>query len=838
MVLPSLSANRRCIEEEFMLTIAAVVLSAATLSQAGPDAVMEFGNGLKLQVRQGREEYWLQDRLIAISSGPAWESATQERGQLILRRGQESKRIRAGVGAFSVSAMQTGFGPGPIVSLKLAAPAGDANGAESAVPDYLWTSSSFTVAGSNGQIRLEIDARQWSRFRSGASAIRWTPGSRLEWSPGRQTGKWEAFYSLSLDPSSHRQAWNTPASSGAQVAPFEFFTRGIYDFRRPVGEVPALAQRPKPPIPLQWWTDQWPLGKVGAPDGKGRVTWTRQANLARAAWGMAWWSRRQGQPSWLDRAEQTMRLLLSSPGSELPGGYVITTNQFVPASLSDQADTALWLRQWAELLPNSSLNGEAERRLAAFETRLAAARAMTPTMILYAASLPDTPGNRTLRAKALSGLRVGARGQTLAEASDLARAAARLAPGDPGLAGSRLESWARGSFRQELPWRARMQVFGSIPQDGVIRASQARDSISWLEAGSIQKDSVLFRHGVWMLRSSLALHQHNNAGFLVDLPRAQIQGRMAGGYDMRTDQILPWQGFEAGEGQLLASLAEADVYGGVFQSAQGWRVGVDAVNLDSAGRAYNAVAETERGFQFPPRVEEVTPLGRTRIETLVQRNVIRRIQTEWTTQGLALVARPTDTSAAQQESAAFLLAGGLRLAAVKGPRGWTATVNADRLSEGAVRLETRSGGQVTVSSPFWLAGTPDFSIDARGWNGWRGIGSAADAPRAGLRAGGVDWLFVGSRSDTPAPGEFRSAAFYAAMGMPKLLASGVGGRVELREAEGHGVLKRIDLMSPAAQRVTLNADVPPETRLYLAIVADGPGWAAVRDVQLESGVLP
>lgn len=310
--------------------------------------------------------------------------------------------------------------------------------------------------------------------------------------------------------------------------------------------------------------------------------------------------------------------------------------------------------------------------------------------------------------------------------------------------------------------------FGVQNSDGEYHdARQAQFGTTLCDLGAQLGRRDLFERGVAAVRASLALinhplHDQNGIYPNPNYPPGLMPENCGHG---GTDQQNGRTGFDWGEGSGLTSMAWLlKHYGGVFHHVTGgWAVGIDGVAVkpgaipeyDAASwsRALfapmNAFAAPWTGIQM---VEVVRSDGKRGLMAKAQAPLqIRRIEGRVREGKPVVVAIPgwSSPSGNPRIEARFVDARGGNHPAAVGLEGLEASIPAEILDAGLIRLDGKFDGQAIECAPFRVFLDPTFRFDDWRMPGWVISGSFPDLPtrskRMAFNAG--DTPFIGTCED-------------------------------------------------------------------------------------------
>ncbi len=351
-----------------------------------------------------------------------------------------------------------------------------------------------------------------------------------------------------------------------QVVPMANYCLSVFGFGELEEESsPASAAQTEKERELRenspWWDGEIKNLEVGAPRKPGFVSWDRSHNAMRAAWGMKWWAEKLKVEEWADRAKELFRLSLLAPRHGVSASTKFSLRARKWSQSAESLETLYWATRWLNKWPNSELKDLTENALRqSFEDP----RFLAPAS---ATALYDRVKLAQIVSKSHLNPPILKMAKHLLE---------NLEPKTRNVvAPSSLEA---AEALAELPGRD----FECIPISEIDTANLGRRALVFLRQGAKTGLKSLFEEGVTLLRSQLLmLNDPSSAASGILLPNLSI-GQASPSRNPHSYEPMAWKGFEFGEGQILATFAEAlDEFGGFYVSKQGWAVGIDGCKSGS-----------------------------------------------------------------------------------------------------------------------------------------------------------------------------------------------------------------------------------------------------------------
>ncbi len=587
----------------------------------------------------------------------------------------------------------------------------------------------------------------------------------------------------------------------------------------------------------QWWSKTAGTWTFGGPDDQETLSFTADANLLRAAWGMRWWGERLGQPDWQSRSAELMRLAVLGAEHRDPTQATVYrpgSGTWGRGSVADVATTAYWLRRWRQ----DFAAFRDEPRLAAVDRALGARardQAQRPQGLAAAAALS--------RYLAPSGAKVPipSTGADTFAAERFRLQAALAAPPDS-LDRDRVARAADSIALSQALWAhpaSDALTLGAFLDQGATSIQGSETGLLLMRAGAVLDRPDLFQRGVLAVRSGFSLLRLNVAGRNgVFGPPSAAEGQAAAGYRL-AEGFSPDRRFEAGAGSLLATLAEAmNEFGSGYIDRAGWAVGIDGVFAMSQERWDSALATNPFPYGGTHRVTVRQPGVADRNLTPSVPFAISRLDLDRIDGRLMLVQVPSRSSLPTEgEIAGRFIVGDRLIEAEKTPYGLGAQVDPRELLAHRVTA-AGSLGQT-------LFDLRDVDVYA-----WPPLDPMAIAPRGWARRGGLARTIVPTVYEEGRPalhtgddgrgrrvpeltGTLVSAEFSPQPGQIVFALAGSGGRAELVDAETN-----IHVLSArpgrTAKRVVWTTTGRKERRLFVRLVDDSKtGMVVIRHPRFE-----
>ena len=452
-----------------------------------------------------------------------------------------------------------------------------------------------------------------------------------------------------------------------QALPFIFSTSFVYSFGESEEEEMA-SEDEKDKEDGPWWTGELDDTEVGAPREPGVVRFTEFANSMRSAWGMKWWADKIGHREWEEHAEQLFNLMLTAPRGEFGGmatEFTLKSKTWTPYQDWDSsAVNAYWTLRWLEKWPE----GETAEKAGEFLNEVIEG---CSELQGRAEGLPSERNARGTTGTSLIDPRL-----TLNQLRFLDRCSHSSVLDEPDKRKaqetldryrawkSKLDTVSRASIDRQNRTRATSTIEEEIESQSVGRwrlvhdltfgpddldennlclCEKGRVALCRMRVGAITDRKDLFERGVVLLREQLQyISDPSLTAVGIHGPHLTF-GRAATSLDSEGD-YGEWLGFEHGEGQVLASFAEAlDEFGGFYIDDSGWRVGIDGC-VEGPDKLPESILQLNpRAYAGDHKVDVVSSSMR---ETVSASNPprINRLEVRWENGGSIVVAVPVGGS--------------------------------------------------------------------------------------------------------------------------------------------------------------------------------------------------
>ncbi|MBS1721871.1 MAG: hypothetical protein JSS66_02570 [Armatimonadetes bacterium] len=536
--------------------------------------------------------------------------------------------------------------------------------------------------------------------------------------------------------SASRSAWENfgaplAASSLPQSVPFAYSAHSVYSFGvqgEEEGEQASKAEDEEGP----WWTGKIGDDEVGCPNVED-VDWGRGQDSMRAAWGMMWWGKKLGFEEWRERAEQLVHLTLARPtrNNVLATSFSPERKKWRYDSSIDPYHTAYWLVRWCE---DFGFDKAEETREAALKVATQvdkASFAMSDWSKAFAAGHKVNWDERlrfldaASRMKALDShshehavlalkqcravaTKIGAAGlfADIAPADHIAEAI--LLGRDP-----LMRAVMQACRNQRLTGGDWAHPVGQIDGDDLVGTS-----VSLMRVGAALQDRALFERGVLALKADLWKFFDPFGTLNKVFPNPDVPFCTTQIGERRGKALERVHGFEHGEGQLAANLAEAvSEFGGAYRSGAGWSVGFDGCRFGPEGSLISSFGLNRTPFAGEQKVEVVTE-GRQREEELAAKlPSVSRIELVYRNGRPYVEAVVSQAGAGAGSASGQFSAGNWSAKATISARGFEAPASQATLASVPVRFDGVIGEKPVACGPVWLSTQPP-SVDQMGERGW------------------------------------------------------------------------------------------------------------------------
>jgi len=595
-------------------------------------------------------------------------------------------------------------------------------------------------------------------------------------------------------------------SAFPQEAPLLYYTKPTYDFPISIPESDALPEASRKSA-RQWWEKDVDGRTIGAPSGQETIRWGVLDNSLRAAWAMKWWGRYMKQSEWGRKGEAMLNLALRAPGDSqgFSTSYHRVNDTWDTArSLPEMAETGRWYVRWLDDfvdLPQSKQIQDRVTALAKYCIGQArpdgsyrsedGAPIIIPqvTSFLVAYSMSTAVENQPVKALAKQAVRdtnaleqfgesfVSGRTQGSLSVAGLPAAYALMMKSrvtqdvkSVQLAGRVLRRLALDQSVWTMPYRPGKDTFGTMPATGQYDLTASHAAMIFVATGAALGDRELMERGAAALRSPLDAGVGPSFGTEpTDRPLTGFLGRIAGSFGTsQTDAFGTWPGFEAGEGQVLASIADVLAqYGDFYRHGTDWAVGFNGLMPNAKGQPISLLALNDPPYLkgFPVTITDNLK-QRTQVDSAPAVRQIRRIRFEARPEGIFLVAEPAfllDLRATTPGESEFVYANGKTTSAKMGPNGWEALADRTSALAGPIGFRTNVGEDTLVARDANIFLRPILRASALAPRGWIRTKDLADCGFPTDWLSSLPWLSTaddGSGLNRPTLiGEIRSVEF-------------------------------------------------------------------------------
>lgn len=694
--------------------------------------------------------------------------------------------------------------------------------------------------------------------------ISWKPNSKnnaydpvLRTMPKRVGFTYQVSLGAQALENSQVQSWNLFGKAklldpSPQPMPFLFMTEFVYSFGESEEEERAASKEEEEHEKEEgpWWSEEMGGMDVGGPREPGTIGFSDHALSMRAAWGMKWWGEQVGHPEWKERAEQLFNLMLVAPYQDLQGipyEFNVKTEEWSrPGGLAGTAANAYWAVRWLEKWSD----GEAPEKARGFTAKVLADCSAVQESAIAASEKRKGRGqtgmvsqDAFLGAAELRFVRRCANSKAIGEES--ARSAQRtwqrynewlnsLDAASRDLIRSKNRSHPTSYAELTTEERAEPDLLiqslthspDSLEDDALCLCEMGRVAVNFMRAGALTGRQDIFERGLVRLRSQFKLLSDPTL-VAVGLRGPNFQfGRAATLVDGYGD-FGQWLGFEHGEGQILASVAETlDEFGGFFVHPSGWSVGIDGVTVGTDNGPVSLLIKNPKPFSGRHEVEVVKEGTRTKV-LVSNEPVINRIGVRADKGTLKVIAVPAGGDRSIGHSGVFFATGSSwSKVAETGATGFEASIPRSVLGKGKIGFRGVYSGQSVDKEPETLRISPDGD--------WTRLGGLEECLAPSLA--GLSTADDGTGKSKPSlKGRMLSSPFWATSGRLEFSLSGrgVGCDVKLVDLLEGNVLEEV-VVGKRTQGVRWNLAKYNGHKVRLEITdRDDRGWARVSNLRLS-----